>query len=463
MTNAKIPTGSIGLDEVLCGGIPANTITVLMGAPGTGKTILAEQLAFANATKDSPALYLTTLSEPLEKFISHGQSYTFFDASKVGETVFYEDLGLLIRDQGVDKLPDVITELLASYKPRFVFIDSFKAINELIITAMERRTVIYDLTSVLSSYACTTFLVGEYSQEMMTELPEFAIADVVLQMMKYTTNVREQRFVRVEKLRGSNSISGMHAFTISQAGIQVYPRLISPEISPSYAEDRERVSTGIPGLDEMVANGFWRGSTTLIAGPTGAGKTIMGLHFITAGARMGDSGLYVGMQENPIQLSRTIQSFGWGDNNGGSTEAKFEILYRSPVEMQLDSITAEIFRRVREEKIKRVVIDALGDLERSSIDQHRFSNFIYALTQWFAAENVTCLMMYELSALFEVNSISGQEVSNMSDNIILLRYSADTEMARTLRIIKTRGSAHDSREHRLEITDSGIRIDTARQ
>src|SRR6185295_4398968 len=101
----RIATGCVGLDEVLHGGIPANTITVLMGAPGTGKTILAEQLAFSNATADAPALYLTTLSEPLEKILVHGQTHSFYDLDKVGTSVFYEDLGILLRETGIEKLP----------------------------------------------------------------------------------------------------------------------------------------------------------------------------------------------------------------------------------------------------------------------------------------------------------------------------------------------------------------------
>ncbi len=459
---AKIATGCAGLDEVLNGGIPANTISVIMGSPGTGKTILAEQLAFANATPAAPALYLTTLSEPLDKVIAHGQTHSFFDPDKVGVSVFYEDLGVMLRESGVHKVPDLVTELLLAHRPRFVFIDSFKALNELIVTTQDRRTVVYDLASVLSSFQCTSFLIGEYAHEMMTDLPEFGIADVVLQLMKHSTNVREQRFLRVEKLRGSSSIPGKHAFLISSDGLEVFPRLLTPTVAPDYAARVERLNTGIRGLDEMVAEGFWRGSTTLVAGPTGSGKTIIALHFVREGIAKGEESLYVGFQENPTQLTRIMQNFGW-ETDKLMAPGALEFMYSSPVEVQLDTVASELFRRVREGRVKRVVIDALGDVERGSIDQERFADFIYALTQWFAAQNVTCLMTYEMSNLFEIKGISNNDVSNLSDNIVLLSFKPTDEMERTIRIIKTRGSAHDNREHRLEITSKGVVVKKARK
>ena len=457
----RIATGCAGLDEILNGGIPANTISVIMGAPGTGKTILAEAIAFRNATPERPALYLTTLSEPLEKFIFHGQNYAFFDSAKVGVSVIYEDLGILLRNAGIDKLPEIVTDLIIKYKPALIFIDSFKSLNELLPSTMERRTVIYDLASVLTAYRCTSFLIGEYSDVMTTDLPEFAIADVVLSLTKYATNVREQRFLGVEKLRGSASIPGLHAFSISNEGIQIYPRLLSPSIVPSYEPRIERVNTGIAGLDEMIEKGFWRGSTTLVVGPSGSGKTIMALHFIREGARNGDRCLYVGFQENPSQMARIMLNLGWN-----ATEllesGNFELMYRSPVEMQLDSVAAEIFERVREGKVQRIVIDALGDLRRCSIDTQRFADFIYALTQWFAVENVTCIMTSELSELFEVSRISDEQISNMSDNLVLLGFTAGQEMHRTIRIIKTRGSRHDNRQYFLEINDKGAAVKRAK-
>jgi circadian clock protein KaiC len=453
----RIATGCVGLDEILNGGIPANTITVLMGAPGTGKTIIAEGIAFHNATEERPALYLTTLSEPLEKFIFHGQNYSFFDPEKVGKSVIYEDLGMTVRKAGIKKLADIVADLIIKYKPAFLFIDSFKALNELLTSTVERRTVIYDLATVLTAYQCTTFLIGEYSTEMTTDLPEFAIADVVLNLMKYSTNVREQRFLRVEKLRGSSSIPGTHAFSITSEGIQMYPRLLSPSVAPTYQPTVERVNSGIIGLDDMIDQGFWRGSTTLVAGPSGSGKTIMALHFIKEGALRGEAGLYVGFQENPSQMARIMLNLGW--NASELLESgNFEMLYRSPVEMQLDSVAAEVFQRVRAGKVRRVVIDALGDLERCSLDRQRFADFIYALTQWFAVENVTCMMASELRELFEVHHISDQEISNMSDNLVLLGFTPDREVKRTIRIIKTRGSRHDNRQYELDINEKGAMV-----
>jgi circadian clock protein KaiC len=450
----KIETGCVGLDEILYGGIPANTISVIMGAPGTGKTIMAEGIAFYNATDERPALYLTTLSEPLEKFIFHGQHYKFFEAAKVGQAVIFEDLGTLVRKAGIENLPEIVTDLLVKYKPALLFIDSFKSLNELLLSTVERRTVIYDLATVLSAYKCTSFLIGEYAEAMTTDLPEFAIADVVLSLVKYSTNVREQRFLKVEKLRGSDSIPGLHAFAISQEGIEMYPRLLSPRIVPSYEPKVERVDTGIAGLDEMIHQGFWRGSTTLVAGPSGSGKTILALHFIREGVLNGEPGLYVGFQENPAQLARIMLNLGWN-----ATEllgnGDFEHLYRSPVEMQLDSVAAEVFERVRAGKVRRVVIDALGDLERRSIDRQRFADFIYALTQWFAVENVTCIMTAEVRDFYEVRNISDEEISNMSDNLVVLGFTRGDEMRRTIRIIKTRGSNHDNWQHFLEINDKG--------
>src|SRR5262245_25967518 len=118
MSRPRVKTGCEGLDQVLHGGFPANSLNVVMGAPGSGKTILAQQLAFSHATPERTALYLTTLSEPLEKFFANSQEYAYFDASKVGVSVFYEDLGQIVREHGYRALPDIVGELLSQRRPK---------------------------------------------------------------------------------------------------------------------------------------------------------------------------------------------------------------------------------------------------------------------------------------------------------------------------------------------------------
>ena len=457
MSRPRIKTGCAGLDEVLHGGFPANSLNVIMGAPGSGKTILAQQLVFANATPERPALYLTTLSEPLEKFFANSQEYSYFDSTKVGTSVHYEDLGQAVREQGYRAFPDLIGELLGQWRPKVMVIDSFKSLTELADSIQEHRTVLFDCASLLANFDCTTFLVGEWALDMMTQLPAFAIADSIIWLERRTVSSGQQRFLRVEKLRGSTSIPGIHAFKLGEEGIKVFPRILTPDVPPSYVPSVQRVHTGVIGLDAMVENGFWRGSTTLAAGPTGAGKTLLSLQFLHAGARAGEPGLYVGFQENVEQLRRATTGFDW-DLPKFVSEGALELFYCSPVEIQLDEVAHEVLARVRSGKVKRIVFDALGDLKRRSLDNDRFVDYIYALSQWFALNDVTCMMTYELRELFEFHSVTNEDISTIADNVILMRFSPDRDMVRTLRIVKTRGSGHDQREHVLEISKQGVAV-----
>lgn len=168
-----------------------------------------------------------------------------------------------------------------------------------------------------------------------------AAADGIVQLSRHRLGSRDERYFRVIKLRGSRYLEGSHTFGISDAGLEVHPRLVSPLVHVDYEPIGERVSTGIPELDAMTSGGFWRGSSTLLAGPSGSGKTTLALQFALDGPRRGEPSLYVNFQENPNQLARTIG--GLGVNLEEMRECGLDLLYASPVELQIDSIVKEMF------------------------------------------------------------------------------------------------------------------------
>jgi len=165
--------------------------------------------------------------------------------------------------------------------------------------------MISDLAGLLSSYDITAFLLGEYTTADIERYPEFAVGDSIIQLARQPFGTRDERFLRVLKLRGSSYREGQHAFTITDDGMQLFPRLVSPRVAETYTPQTDRTSLGVAGIDAMLDGGVWAGSTTLLVGPTGSGKTTVAMHFALEGVARKERTLYVNFQENPVQLARS--------------------------------------------------------------------------------------------------------------------------------------------------------------
>lgn len=447
----RVSTGNAEADAILHGGFPANSINILMGLPGTGKTIFAEQLVFHNAKQPGqrPILYVTTVSEPMDKMVRYLQQFDFYDPKLIGSKVLIEDLGGALAEEGPNALYDYLEARLPECSPTIVVVDSFKALNDLWTSRDSLRPLWFRLMGLLTAYECTSFLLGEYSEEEARRLPEFAIADSIVSFYREPTSNRDARFMRVSKLRGSGYLEGIHAFRIRPDGIHFYPRLVSPEMPQKYQFSKERIATGTPGLDAYLEGGLWRGSTTLLIGPTGSGKTTMGLQFLLEGLRCGEKCLHVNFQENPTQLARSVH--GLGANLDELKEKGLTLVYTSPVEMQIDSLVGTIFKQVSEGEIGRVVIDAVGDLKAAADSHQRLYDFLYALTQHFSARDVTSMLCYEIPE-------APLRISSMCDNVLQLGMEFADGAARSLRVIKTRGSSHDLALRQMVIGSGGVRV-----
>jgi circadian clock protein KaiC len=451
----RISSGSDRLDAVLCGGLLSNSINVVMGLPGSGKTIVAQQYLFQNASEERPAVYLSTVSEPLEKILRYGQTLSFFDADAIGTRVFYEDLGTSLSHQ--DALTETLRRIVAvlrERRPGLLVIDSFKALHPFAANSTAFRRFLHDLAGNLSAYPTTSLWVGEYGPDEIADAAEFAVADGILLLAVEPTADRDTRVLQVLKLRGSDFLSGKHGYRLSADGIRVFPRLADPVDQVGYTLETERVSSGIPVLDVALDSGLWPGGSTLVAGPSGSGKTLIGLHYIFRGAEIGRPGLIAGLQENPTQLGRIVNGFGWSLERDD-----VHVMYRSPVDMNIDEWVHELLEQVEEHGIRRILIDSLGDLRATATDEIRFREYVYSLLQRTTHAGIDVFMTQEVAELFGVTRLSEYGISHLSDNVVLLQFlRGESRIKRALTVLKTRASSHDPHILEFEITSNGIEL-----
>jgi circadian clock protein KaiC len=450
----RMTSGSGPLDLVLGGGLPRDAITLLIGAPGSGKTILAQQWVFANASPERPALYLTTVSEPLEKLLRFGQTLSFFDVKAVGRSVWYEDLGGTLRDRGLKGVLERLRDLIREHQPVMIVIDSFKAMHPYAERNSGFRRFLHEFAGMLSAFPVTSLWVGEYEEDEILRAPEFAVADAIIALGTVQSGARSARALRVHKLRGGDFVVGKHAYRLSADGVAVYPRLADPADQSGYELRGERIPSGIQALDDMLENGYWPGASTLVAGPTGIGKTLMGLHFVFKAVHRGEHALIATMQEDPSQLARTASQFGWSVNADNLT-----LMYRSPVDLYVDQWVYELLNTIEATGASRVLLDSLGDLQAAAPDETRFREYVYSLLHRSSRGGTSLMMTYELPELFGVRRLSDVAASHLADNVVLLQYQGVTgTMSRTLTVLKTRATHHEAGVREFQITLDGITL-----
>jgi len=448
----RLTSGQPRLDAILHGGLPANGINMVIGAPGSGKTILTEQYIFRNATVERPALYLSTVSEPFDKIIRYAQSLEFFDAGAIGTRVIYEDLGQALRDHGLPAVLTRIDALIKEHHPGLVVIDSFRALHAFASDQAEFRRFLHDLAGRLTALAASSFWVGEYDAAESSEAAEFAVADAIISLGTTRIAERQTRILQIRKLRGSGFAAGEHAYRITAAGLDVFPRLADALETADYALGTVRQSTGVEALDTLLADGYWPGSTTLVCGPSGVGKTLIGLHFIFQGAKAGQPGVIATLQENQIQLARIVEGFGWSLDQPG-----VHLMARSPVDVYIDEWVYELLDLIEKTGAKRVLLDSLADLYFTIGDPVRFREWMYSLTQRLVRLGVSLFTTLEVPELFDVVRVSEQGMSHLSDNVLLLQYiRRDSRIERALTVLKTRASRHEPEVRAFEISKEGI-------
>jgi circadian clock protein KaiC len=452
----KLTTGDAGLDLVLGGGLPEGALIVVAGPPGSGKTILAQQICFANATPERKALYYTTWSEPHEKIVRHLEPFAFFEADALGDRLEFIHLAELIdqdRTGGFGAAGEEILRQSFETRPSVIVIDSSRALHD-VVDAESFRRAIYDLASKVSYTDAVLILVGEYSAAETRSQPEFAVADGIVQLENEARGPVDRRWLRVLKMRGAESVAGQHSFRIGHAGFEVFPRL-ETTLPRLVATPSTRAAFGLEKLDDTIGGGIPRGDSTLLIGPSGIGKTLMALRFIAAGLEQGERCLHISFQETERQVREKAAAAGW-DWTGVEGD-RLVIRHVPPVEVDLDQVGALVRSELARGDVERVVVDSLAELAFAARENERLPAYVWALGGFVRAAGGTTIFTNEMAALGQGADLGG--LSFIFNNVFFLRYvEIESELRRGLNVLKMRQSEHEKGLFEFTIDANGLTL-----
>lgn len=461
VTIRKLPTGIPGLDLVLGGGIPEYSFNLIAGEPGTGKTTLAQQFVFQNATQECSALFFTVLGEPTVKMLRYQQQYSFFDPKKVGSALRFVNLSEEVSTRGLEGVLERIVQEVEASSAGIVVVDSFRSLVGAVeggTTNVELHSFVQRLALHLTTWQVTSFLVGEYENGDRAGSAVFTIADTILWLSQAPDNNSIVRKLQVVKVRGQAQMPGLHTFRITRAGLQVFPRLSLAVGEEERQTPSGRAATGVAGLDEMMGGGIPCGDSILVAGPSGSGKSVLATQFIAAGGERGEPGVLVVFEEHPKEYLHRAEGLGFELQKmirGGMLEA----IYLRPLDLSPDETLHEIREAVARVGAKRVVIDSMSGFELALAPTFRadFRESLYRLVGALTGVGITVLTTMEITQEQNEFRLTPNVISFLADDLIALRYvEIDRQLKKVLVVVKMRGSQHSKEFREYEITDSGF-------
>lgn len=459
--NERLTSGIPRLDYILKGGFPSKGIYTIYGAPGTGKTILANQLCFNRVkSTEEHCVYVTLLNESHSKLVEHLSTMSFFEKSRIGNQIHYLSAYGTLKKEGLKGFLPLLQKTILESKSTLLVIDGIDCLETYIDDSFKIREFILQLQSFAYLMNCTTFLLStslghdDLSSDML-------LVDGLLEIREQMVGPRAVRELIVHKLRGSGYLSGSHEVEITSAGIQIHPRTeIQFDEPPGFAQEkRTRMKFGIPHLDEMLGGGIPSGSSLGLLGSTGTGKTLLGLKFLEEGCEKGCKSLYFGFFEPPPRLIQKAQSIGINLDEHIEND-RLELVWQPPLERYLDSLAEQILEKVRKEKGSgmRLFIDGLSGFRSACIYPERLPRFLSAFMNQLRVNDITTILSEELP-LFDHASANPTCLEHVVESILLLKtIERDDHMLRKLAIMKMQESAFDSAIREFSITTSGFEI-----
>lgn len=448
----KLTTGSKNFDIILGGGLLENTVSLLGGPAGIGKSILAHQLLFSNIQEDERGIYCTTVSGSVNRIIRHIQDIGFFEYEKISSNIIYEDAGELLIKEGLTKFIDFITYQLQHIPLDYLVIDGFESFIALAQSNTAYQKFVYELLGVVGAYSCNTILTGTYSWDVFEKSFEMHGADQVIWLDWEKERPPYHRSIKVCKWIDGVIMQGRHTFIIGEQGVRVFPRFTIGKAGHK-SDGIQSVMWGDALLDRLSGGGVQAGSSSILYGDVNTGKTLTGLRFIKKGAMDGEPGAVVSFQEDQTDLYNHCSFIGWNIKESVSKKEAI-VTYISPIDVDLDELALKIMQIIREINAKRLFLNDISYLGRFfGGKQGKFLEFLYTLQKFLKNAGVTSIWTYPAMEIQEEKFL----VSVM-DNVVYFRLRRDDreKNSRWIEVVKVRGKLFDARSRSFEVTADGF-------
>jgi circadian clock protein KaiC len=444
-----ISTGVTGLDDVLSGGFHRNRSYLIEGVPGSGKTTLAMQFARCSANRGEPVLYVT-LSETVEELRaaaeSHGWSLdgvTLREIMPSEEALDPAEASTMFHLTEVE-LAATTQQMLAdveSLGPTCVVIDSLSELRLLSGSPLRYRRQILALKQYLTKRGCTVLLLDDLSAvDQDSHIQSIAHGVILLEQMNPEYGA-DRRRLRVRKFRGVAFRGGYHDYAIRRGGIEVYPRLVAAEHRT--ASQRLKMESGIAEIDALLGGGIEQGTSTLIVGAAGTGKSTLATQFAAAAAARGQkSALYI-FDESPITLTTRAVELGI-DLPAAVDRGLVSLQQVDPAELSPGELTYAIRQSVERDNVHLVVIDSLNGYLHAMPEERFLSVQLHELLTYLGQRNVATILVCAHSGLLGAQMSTPVDASYLADAVVLMRYfETRGEIRQALSVMKKRGSRHE--------------------
>lgn len=460
----RLASGVRGLDEITPGGWPANHLYLIEGDPGAGKTTLAMQFLLEGVRNGEPVLYVT-LSESRAELEAVAASHHWplegldiFEFGPSEESLRAENEYSALHPSEVE-FQDTMQNILDKVdevRPTRVVIDSLSEIRMLAREAIRYRRQVLALKHFFLTRSCTVLLLDDRTSDSRDlQLHSLAHGVLLLERMPRDYGV-ERRRLRIAKLRGSVFREGFHDYTIQTGGIEIFPRLLARE--HRLARHTGVACSGIAGFDELWGGGVPWGSSTLISGPAGCGKSSLGLRYSVSAAERGEGSALFHFDETPAPLLERALSLGM-DIEPHLNSGIIRLRQLDPAELSPGEFVADVRRAVEEEHRRVIIIDSLNGLLNAMSEEHQIVLQMHELLSFLNQSGAATFLVLAQTGVLGMQATQPVDLSYLADNVLLLRYfEADGMVRKAISVMKKRSGRHEQTIRELRLRDGGIEI-----